>query len=241
MASNVADKFLEFAVNADAAYGTNNSATAPAVNGWTAVKVDAFRASSPDFAAQLYTDGQGNYRGGIRGSDFSNVAGDLRRVDAALAAGKWDPQLTDAIRFVGEAILQIKATPTGKDLSLDQIRAQLDGSGHSLGGALWEIAAKFWGLRGMNVDGPGIAPQLLLGQFAALKQEFRDKGLTDLRDNYDWQAGDFQARRYTVVGAAQDHPDGANVYTSCSFPRGCSPEVKEDGGSDIPTSSGLPE
>lgn len=45
MTTNVADKFLEYAVNARAAYGTNNSATAPAINGWKAVMVDSFRAT----------------------------------------------------------------------------------------------------------------------------------------------------------------------------------------------------
>lgn len=40
-------------------YTGSNRSDAPAVNGWTAVKVDAFKATSSDFAAQAYTDGQG--------------------------------------------------------------------------------------------------------------------------------------------------------------------------------------
>lgn len=214
MVTDVAAQFLPFATNAGAAYGTNNSATAPVVNGWRPIEVARFHATSSDFAAQLYTDSSGRYRIGIRGSDFSNIAGDFRRADAALAAGQWDPQLTDVIRFVGEAILQIKESDAGRDLSLDQIRTVIDGSGHSLGGALWELASKFYGLSGMNIDGPGIARQIQLGEFANLKEEFRAKGLSELQDNYDLSPGQFQARRYTVVGAAQDHPGDVEVYNS---------------------------
>lgn len=60
--TNVTDKFLEYGVNARTAYGTNNSATAPAVNDWTAVKVKRFFASSAGFAAQFCTDSADNYR-----------------------------------------------------------------------------------------------------------------------------------------------------------------------------------
>ncbi len=214
MATDVTAQFLPYAANAGAAYDTNNSATAAVVNGWRPIEVTRFHATSSDFAAQLYTDSAGHYRIGMRGSELSNFAGDFRRADAALAAGQWDPQLTDAIRFVGEAILQIKNSAAGKDLSLDDIRAAIDGSGHSLGGSLWELASKFYGLSGMNIDGPGIARQIQLGEFASLKEEFRAKGLGELQDNYDLSPGQFQARRYTTVGAAQDHPGDVDVYTS---------------------------
>ena len=96
-------------------------------------------------------------------------------------------------------------------MSLDDIRATLDGSGHSLGGSIYEAAASFWGLRGMNIDGPGVAKQIASPEFQAIKEEFRARGLTDLRDSYEWQQGDFQARRYTVVGAAEIHAGGVDV------------------------------
>lgn len=216
MTNNVSNQFFDYAVNARASYSPDavNSASAPAVNGWTAVEVSKFFKTSPDFSAQMYTDGQGNFRFSMRGSETSNYAGDFRVADAALMVGKWDAQLADGIRFVGEAILQIKATPTGSKMSLDDIRAILDGSGHSLGGAIYEAAASFWGLRGMSIDGPGVAKQIVSAEFQAIKEEFRARGLTELQDSYEWQTGDFQARRYTVVGAAEIHADGVEVYTS---------------------------
>ena len=216
MSKNVANQFFDYAVNARSSYSPTamNSGSAPAVNGWTAVKVEKFRADSPDFSAQMYTDGQGNYRFSMRGSETSNYAGDFRTADVALMAGKWDAQLADGIRFVGEAILQIKDSDVGRSMRLDDIRAIMDGSGHSLGGAIYEAAASFWGLRGMSIDGPGVAKQIASPEFQAIKDEYRARGLSDLQDSYEWQEGDFQARQYTIVGAAEVHADGVNVYTA---------------------------
>lgn len=62
----VSDNFLGYALNARATSGTqgytgSNRADAPAVNGWNAVEVQRFDASSSNFAAQAYTDGNGNF------------------------------------------------------------------------------------------------------------------------------------------------------------------------------------
>ena len=95
--ANVANNFLQYGINARSAYSVNNAANAPAIGNWTAVKVDAFRAASSGFAAQLYTDGQGNYRVAMRGTD--ELRGDLPP-DVALATGRWHGQMTDAIRFM---------------------------------------------------------------------------------------------------------------------------------------------
>ena len=170
--TNVTDKFLDYGVNASTAYGTNNSATAPVVNGWKPVEVTRFTATSTGFAAQLYTDGAGHYRVAMRGTDGKDDV----PPDWALATGQWHPQLTDAVRFMGEAILQIKRSDAGRDLTLDQIRANLDGSGHSLGGALYELSAKFWGTAGMNIDGPGVTAQLDARSLQISRPSFATKG-----------------------------------------------------------------
>ena len=212
--ANVANNFLQYGINARSAYSVNNAANAPAIGNWTAVKVDAFLATTSGFAAQLYTDGQGNYRVAMRGTD--ELRGDLPP-DVALATGRWHGQMTDAIRFMGEAILQIKASNAGRALTFDQIRDRIDGSGHSLGGSLYELSGKFWGTRGMNIDGPGVVGQSGLGEFSALKTEFRVKGLTELQDNYNWQPGDFQSRTYTIIGSTGSHLSGAELYVSPKY------------------------
>ncbi|MBK6293498.1 MAG: hypothetical protein IPF55_03440 [Rhodoferax sp.] len=104
------------------------------------------------------------------------------------------------------------------ELRLDDIRANIDGSGHSLGGALYELSAKFWGTSGMNIDGPGVSAQAGRSEFAGLKAEFRAKeGLVALQDNYTWSPGEFQARRYSVVGDTGTHLSGVEVYTSPQY------------------------
>jgi hypothetical protein len=154
-------RFESYAPHAYQAYETNNQATGPAVDGWPPVRVDQFRPSSPYFAAQLSTDGQGHYRVAFRGSnelaDFVGIPYLLpgSGADFLLAHGAWTTQQSDAIRFVGEAMLQIKREMPG--MSFDDLRASFDCTGHSLGGSLCETAAKFYGLAGMNIDGPGVA------------------------------------------------------------------------------------
>jgi hypothetical protein len=70
--SNVAQNLLQYTTNAMAAYGSNNAASGAMPAGWTAVRVDRFEASTTGFAGQLMTDGQGNYRIAIRGTDSWN-------------------------------------------------------------------------------------------------------------------------------------------------------------------------
>lgn len=215
--ANVAQNLLQYTTNAMVAYRSNNAATGPVSAGWTAVKVDAFVPSTTGFAAQLMTDGQGHYRIAMRGTDSVNPLNpnsDLS-LDAALAAGKWHPQMDDAIRFTGEAIKEIKRIE-GVD-SLDQVRDRLDGSGHSAGGGLYEVSGKFYGLSGVNLDGPGMGQQVQSDRFAQLKQEQRNNGLADLQDNYEWNAGDFQRRQYTAVGEAGQNTPGVDLYVSPSL------------------------
>lgn len=143
----VSDNFLGYALNARATSGAqgytgSNRADASAVNGWSPVKVEKFRSESADFAAQAYTDGNGNFRVSIRPSQ---TVGDWTSTNTALAAGKWNAELTDAIRFYGELILQVKNTDAGSRMTLDTIRDKIDGSGFSQSGALIEAASKFWG------------------------------------------------------------------------------------------------
>jgi hypothetical protein len=210
----VSDNFLGYALNARATsvtqgYTGSNRADAPAVNGWNAVKVDAFLRTSSDFAAQAYTDGNGNFRISIRPSQ---TVGDWTSTNTALTAGKWNAELTDAIRFYGELIIQVQQSD--RSLRLDDIRAKIDGSGFSQGGALIEAASKFWGTKGMNIDGPGVNSQMGLAEVAALKAEYRARGLNDLQDNYTLQPGQFEARAYTSIGDTGKHITDAKYTVS---------------------------
>lgn len=215
--ANVAQNLLQYTTNAMVAYRSNNAATGAMPAGWAAVKVERFDAQTTGFAAQLMTDGQGHYRIAMRGTDSVNPLNpnsDLS-LDAALAAGKWHPHMDDAIRFTGAAILQIQRDQNFR--TLDQARAVLDGSGHSAGGGLYEVSGKFYGLRGVNLDGPGMGQQVQSDRFAQLKQEQRNNGLADLQDNYEWTAGDFQRRQYTAVGEVGQNTPGVDLYVSPSL------------------------
>jgi hypothetical protein len=215
--SNVAQNLLQYTTNAMAAYGSNNAASGAMPAGWTAVKVDAFNPSTTGFAGQLMTDGQGNYRISIRGTDSWNPLNPANELslNAAYATGKWHAQMDDAIRFTGEAMKQIRETQGLR--SVDQVRSRLDGSAHSAGGGLYELAAKFFGLRGINLDGPGVGKQVQSERFTQLKLEQRNNGLADLQDNYQWSAGDFQRRQYSAIGEAGQNTPGVEVYVSPSL------------------------
>lgn len=198
---------------AEVAYQTNNSPFAPSISGYGAAEVRNFKAKSPSFAAQLYVKPGATepeaFRITFRGS---NDPGDFMIDDTAFARGEWSTQMSDAIRFVGDAILDIKSQYS--QLTFNEIRARLDVTGHSLGGGLAELVAKFYGIPGLSIDGPGAWDQTVSAEFAALKAEYRSKGLTELQDDYTLDDGAFEARRYTVVGTAGRHLDEAAVVTS---------------------------
>jgi hypothetical protein len=95
--STLNDQFhIARATSGASGYQGSNRDDAPAVNGWTAVRVDTFNASSSDFAAQAYTDGQGHYKVSIRPS---STLGDWTGTNVAIGTGQWHPEFTDAIRF----------------------------------------------------------------------------------------------------------------------------------------------
>ncbi|WP_136419243.1 calcium-binding protein [Herbaspirillum sp. ST 5-3] len=201
--------FSTYGIFSEAAYSTNNSASGQIVLGWQPVLIEDFHATNSSFAAQLYTDGNGNYRIAFRGSD--NLA-DFTGADAQFADGNWHAQMADAVNFAGAAILQIKRA--NQTLSLDEIRASLDVTGHSLGGGLAEVTSKFYGLNGMSIDGPGASGPTQSNDFATLKQYWKSNGLNELQDNYQLSAGAFEARQYTVVGTAGQHLNDVAVYTA---------------------------
>jgi len=80
----------------EAQYKGSNRVDAPAVKGWTAVQVENFKATTSDFAAQAYIDGQGNFKVSIRPS---SMLGDWTGTNVASGTGQWHPEFTDAIRF----------------------------------------------------------------------------------------------------------------------------------------------
>ena len=235
--ANVANQFSTYYNFSAAAYNTYNQSTGRSIAGWTPVRVDTFSASDPYFAAQLYTDGAGHYRVAMRGSEATDKLADFRTADLALAAGQWHGQLTDAVNFVGQAILQIQRNDN--NLSLDDIRSSLDVTGHSLGGSLAEITAKFWGIRGMNIDGPGTSNQVGSSEFNTLKAEYQVL-LPDLKSSYTLSAGDFQAREYSTVGMGiiGSHISDANVFLS---PKVISQSSVNDSINTISVFTGNPE
>ncbi|WP_458233097.1 hypothetical protein, partial [Roseateles sp. P5_E8] len=86
----------------------------------------------------------------------------------------WDAQMSDAVSFAYKAFLTIKAElsgPGGQGVTIDDIRARVSVTGHSLGGALAEMVAKLFGLPGFNIDGPGIQTLASKPDFEAFKDK----------------------------------------------------------------------
>ena len=174
---------------ANAAYGQNDTNNAPIpVGNSQPVVVKGFEATSGSaFDGALYKDATtGRYTlafaGSVQKEDWIGadpvLAGQTLTSVIGVWAGSWHPQLTDALNFTYEAIKQIrvdlinagKQTPT-----MDDIRAVLDVTGHSLGGAQAEMVAKLLGIPGANIDGPGVTTLVSLKQYTDL----RDKLVAD--------------------------------------------------------------
>ncbi len=114
-----------------------------------------------------------------------------------------EPGITDDIRFTHQAI---KAIQTETGLEYNDARRFLSVTGHSQGGAEAELVAKFFGLAGTSLDGPGVKAQVNSQTWNLLKAELR-RQQPDLQGDYTLT--DFTARRYTLlVGTAGHHlPD----------------------------------
>ena len=188
-------------------YNQNNTAT---IEGWRPVKLDLVyfkpAEADPQFGAQLY-EKDGQYKVVYRGTqpnlaDWSN--------NPAIA-GWWQQEMSDTIKFAGGALKYVM-DQTG--IGLDQARERLSTTGHSQGGFQSELAAKFYGLPGTSLDGPGMRQFLLNPSFTTtMRQEMRNEFFGDAL-NSSYAIGNFDARIYTVVGRIGFHDGDVNVTSS---------------------------
>lgn len=210
---------LKYSSEARAVYGTGPKTAALNTAQYGVVPVERFQATSPDFQAALYKDPvSGRYRIAVAGTN--DLGGDLV-ADGALAAqsllvkasafaSAWHPEMTDALKFSFEAVKQIakelKEANPDRSITLDDVRAAVDVTGHSLGGALSELIHKFFGLDGANIDGPGTSALTQFPEFAAMQAAVR-KTFPELQSDYVTPPGSFVANAMSVVGMAGTHLD----------------------------------
>jgi hypothetical protein len=217
------NKLLKYLPAAMGVYGTGQGTPALATGNFAPVSVSGFKADSTSFQAALYKDeSTGQYRMAIGGT---NDLGDLGGADASLAlqnlnkwSAEWNPQMTDALEFANAAIKTIREDLTrrndGTPPSIDQIRAVVDVTGHSLGGALAELISKVYGLGGLNADGPGVLALTKTSEYIAAqaKAETNNPGL---KSNYLFGTDmTFTAIGQSMVGMAGTHLAGTNFQTT---------------------------
>ncbi|MFN5940926.1 MAG: lipase family protein, partial [Polaromonas sp.] len=214
-------RVLDFLPLAMGAYGTGPGTTGRIVGSAAPVEVDRFKATpGSGFQGSLYKDpATGKYTIAFAGT---NDPTDLVRSDRVLAtsnlltaigAGAWDPQMTDAIKFTIESFKQIQKEYIDRKEeppSIDDLRQMVTVTGHSLGGSLAELSAKFFGLNGANIDGPGVMASTSQAQYAALHTEAQT-AFAGMQPNYSLGRDQFGAYAYTVVGVAGTHLDGIEV------------------------------
>lgn len=174
----------------------------------------------------LYNQKTGEYRLGIAGTTFKTENGSLDGkdigADGHLAAqtvlrnaegyvSKWHDQFSDSMRFATAAFSFIKDRMTdesgGVSPTVDQIRERMSVVGHSLGGAQAELIAKYLGIGGANIDGPGVNQMLDSDGYKELQQFGLALGL---RENYNMEGIGFVSNGYTVVSQPGVHIAGSN-------------------------------
>ncbi len=194
-----------------AAYSTFNQSTTPVIEGWQPISlpIEFFNIQTTDrsFAAQMY-EKAGQFKVVYRGT-IPTVA-DWANNPAIV--GVWQQEMTDTIRFAGGALRFLMER---RGMTFDAAQSALTTTGHSQGGFQSELAAKFYGLSGTSMDGPGMAQFLLSPMFnTTLRNEQRALGLVDLQNSYS--LGDFQVRVYTAVGRLMVHDNDTSVSYSMS-------------------------
>ena len=189
------DQILQYFPFAKAVYGGGDAARTPlAVGNIAPVVVDDFKVTlGSGFGGALYKDpATGKYTIAFVGSEVQDFVPDWIKADGTLATqdlfnaarnfvGSWNPQMSDALNFAYAAVKQIAQDlrVAGNDNpTMDDIRAVLDVTGHSLGGALAEMVGKFFGLKGANIDGPGVSVLIGESQYLAM-QDSREHRSTD--------------------------------------------------------------
>jgi hypothetical protein len=214
-------RVLDYLPLAMGAYGTGPGTTGRIVGSAAPIEVEQFKATpGSGFQGTLYKDpATGKYTVSFAGT---NDLTDLLKSDRVLAtsnlltaigAGAWDPQMTDALKFTIESFKQIQKEYIDRKEeppSIDDLRTMVTVTGHSLGGSLAELAAKFFGLPGANIDGPGISASTSQAQYSALQNEAQT-AFAGMQPNYSLSGEQFGAYAYTVVGVAGTHLDGIEV------------------------------
>ncbi|TAM46397.1 MAG: hypothetical protein EPN55_05425, partial [Gammaproteobacteria bacterium] len=188
-------------------YSLNNSGKLLDIDGWKPVSL-RFDQTSTNFAAQLFVGPDGSYKIAYRGT-ANWSSGDVRINVGSIVLNQWTQELTDSVMFTHAAIRHIAET---KGISYNEARTYLSLTGHSQGGFESEVNAKFFGLKGTSLDGPG-------GLAITQTESFTNLKNTLLADEpqlqVDYPIGEFVARRYTwIVGALNRHVDGVTTDNS---------------------------
>ncbi|MHB8758697.1 MAG: alpha/beta hydrolase family protein, partial [Thiobacillus sp.] len=187
----------------------NNSSASLNIDGWQPVKVTQFIQTSTNFSAQLFKGPDGSYKIAYRGTASLTSSGDTTMNGQSIVLNRWTQELTDSIKFTHAAINYIRQQ-TGLDY--DKARALLSVTGHSQGGFESEVVAKFFGLGGTSLDGPGASAITQTQDFANLKNELQ---ASEPQLQSDYSIGEFVARRYTfIVGALNSHVNGVATDNS---------------------------
>jgi hypothetical protein len=193
----------------------------PASESYTKIAVQRFRAASFCFFASLYRNASsGCYHIIFSGKNelstpvIAKGVLEAHEVTALWSSvlAKWHLEMSDALWFAFHALKQIRnelRPRVEREPSLEDLRALVYVSGHSIGGALAELVSQFFGLKGFNIDGPGVQALTQHREFASLKVMVR-KEFPDLQPRYEFQAGDFVANSYSVIGLAGTHADGVS-------------------------------
>jgi YD repeat-containing protein len=198
---------IDAKLNKDSYYSNNRTGGVLNADGWVCFKVTEYKpAAGTNFAAQLYQGPDGSYKIAYRGTVDPLGAGD-KAMNAGIVAGHWTAEMSESINFTFKAIKQIQLLEPG--LSFEDAKARLTVTGHSQGGFEAELNAKFFGVGGTSIDGPGAAPLVGVAGWNAMKEWARAQE-PGVQQNYD--IGDFTARRYTLlVGGVNLHVGGGGM------------------------------
>ena len=94
---------------------------------------------------------------------------------------------------------------------MDDIREVLDVTGHSLGGALAEMVGKVFGLKGANIDGPGVSVLVGESQYRAFQDKVAaDPDLSGFQRDYIRPENDFVSNGFSFVSIAGTHLNDTN-------------------------------
>lgn len=183
------------------------------------IEVKGFRAASPSFWSSLYRNiSTGHYHIIFAGKNelsaplLAKGVMEVREVAALWGTfiGQWHVEMSDALWFSFKAFKQIRdelRPQLGREPSLEDIRPVVNVIGHSIGGALAELVSQFFGLKGFNIDGPGMQGLTQHSEFVSMKELVRHE-FADLQSRYQFEPGDFVAHGFSVVGIANSHAIG---------------------------------